>query len=298
MSEHAASRGKLILAFAAVYLIWGSTYLAIRYSIETIPPFLMAGARFITSGIILYLLGRAKGAVPLGRSGWRSAAIIGFLLLVCGNGAVVVAEQWVPSGLTALLVAMTPMWVSLLAWIAPGGKRPTGQVAGGILLGILGVTLLIDFNEVRHGGVDLAGAGILTFGSICWAGGSLYARNAKVSTSTLMTAAMQMLWGGTALVLAGILTGEHRNFAVQNVAATSLIALLYLTVFGAIIGYTAYSWLVTATTPARAATYAYVNPAVAVFLGWSIAGEPLTGRMLLAMGVIVSAVIVITNAKH
>jgi len=298
MSEPMAPRGRLIIAFAAVYLIWGSTYLAIRYAIETIPPFLMAASRFLMGGVILYSWSRSKGAIPFSNAAWKAAAVVGFFLLLMGNGAVVIAEQWVPSGLTALLIATTPMWVSIVDWLRPDGKRPRLQVAIGILTGMLGVSLLIDVGELRTGGVDLAGAGILMVGSISWAIGSLHARYVKLSASPIMTSSMQMLCGGIWLLLASAATGEFSRLDIAQISRVSLIAYVYLAVFGSIIAFTAYSWLVTATTPARAATYAYVNPAVAVFLGWAVAGEPLTARMMVAMAIIVGAVVVITNAKQ
>lgn len=258
----------------------------------------MASSRFLLAGSILYLWARSKGARPLGNDAWKAAVVMGFLLLLMGNGAVVIAEQWVPSGLAALLVATTPMWISLVEWIAPGGKRPKNQIAAGLFVGFTGVVLLIDVGDLRQGGIDLAGAGILMLGSISWSIGSIYARHVKFSDSPIMTSAMQMLCGGLWLFLAAAVSGEFGRFRPQDITMVSILAYFYLAIFGAIVAFTAYSWLVTATTPARAATYAYVNPAVAVFLGWAIAGEPLTARMMLAMAVIVSAVVVITNARH
>jgi drug/metabolite transporter (DMT)-like permease len=220
------------------------------------------------------------------------------MLLLMGNGGVVIAEQWVPSGLTALLVATVPLWIALISWVLPDGKRPSFQVTLGILLGLLGVTLLIGIGNLRASGtVDPMGASILMVSSISWASGSIYGQRTRISDSPLQTSGMQMIGGGTFLFVAGLIAGELSAFKPAQVSMQSLAALAYLTVLGSIIGFTAYSWLLKATTPDRAATYAYVNPAVAVILGWAIAGEPLTARMVVSMCIIVIAVMVITAAK-
>jgi drug/metabolite transporter (DMT)-like permease len=294
----APSTAKLVSAFAAIYLIWGSTYLGIRYAIETIPPLLMAAMRFFFGGLILFAWAWRQGARPAGPAGWKSAAIVGLLLLLGGNGSVVIAEQWVASGVAALLIACTPLWIAFFEWIAPGGKRPRLQVAVGILMGLGGVLLLINPGEIQPGAIDLSGAAILMAGSMFWSIGSLYGRHAKSSSSPIMTSGMQMISGGACLLIAGGLAGEFARFRIQSISTVSLVAFLYLMIFGSIVAFTAYSWLVTATTPARLTTYAYVNPVVAVFLGWAIASEPLTARMLLAMVIVVSGVVVITRAKQ
>jgi drug/metabolite transporter (DMT)-like permease len=293
-----ASTAKFVTAFAAVYLIWGSTYLAIRYAIQTIPPLLMASSRFLVAGSILYAFSRFKGHPAGTGKGWRRAFIVGAMLLMCGNGGVVLAERTVPSGLTAVLVSMVPIWVAVLSWIRPGGKRPSHQVAFGIILGFVGVTMLIGVGDLQSTNlVDPFGASILIVSSLSWAAGSLYGQKAHVADNPLQASGMQMLGGGTCLLVTGLLSGEGRGFHLAQVSATSTVALIYLAVLGSLIAFTAYSWLLKATTPARAATYAYVNPAVAVVLGWAVAGEPLTARMVLSMCVIVAAVMVITTAK-
>lgn len=290
---------RLFGAFTAVYLIWGSTYLGIRYAIQTIPPFVLGGFRFLAAGGVLYVWARWDGAKPNNIHAWKPALAMGFLLLFMGNGSVTVVEQWVPSGLAALVISSTPLWVSLLEWVRPGGKRPGMQVGAGLVLGFIGVTFLIDVRNIGNGGgVDPLGAAILTAGTISWAIGSLYARQAHVSASPIMTSAMQMLSGGFWLMLAGIVTGEFFRFRIQSVSFTSLLACAYLTLFGSIVAFTCFSWLLKNTTPSRAATYAYVNPCVAVVLGWAIAGEPITARILIAMAVIVTAVIVIRNSPY
>jgi drug/metabolite transporter (DMT)-like permease len=297
--ERRPSTTQLLAAFAAVYFIWGSTYLFIRYAIQTIPPFLMASGRFLCGGMLLYGWSRWEGTPPATSPGWRHAFILGGLLFLFGNGGVVTAEQWVPSGLTAVLVATVPLWVAVVTWMVPGGRRPSDQVAVGIVLGLCGVALLIGVGNLRQAGtVDPAGAAILLFSSLSWACGSVYAQRNHVSDSPLQASGMQMIGGGVFLLVAGLVAGEFSKFEPARISLTSLGAVIYLAIFGSIVAFTAYSWLLKATTPSRAATYAYVNPAVAVLLGWAIAGEPLTARMVLAMCVIVAAVMVITLSKQ
>jgi drug/metabolite transporter (DMT)-like permease len=288
-----APRGRVIAAFAAVYLIWGSTYLGIRLAIETIPPFLMGGVRFLIAGGVLYLWARWRGAERPTRAHWVSAVIIGALLLLGGNGAVVWSEQRVPSSIAALLVATVPLWMVLLDWMRRGGTRPTAVVTAGVVLGLAGIALLVR-PGAKTASVNLIGAGVLVLGSLSWAVGSLYARRVKLPPSPLLATAMEMLGGGALLTALAALSGETRTFHLANVSAHSAAALLYLIAFGSLVAFTAYVWLLEVSTPARVSTYAYVNPVVAVLLGWIFAGEPLTGQMLIAAAVIVGAVALIT----
>jgi drug/metabolite transporter (DMT)-like permease len=293
-----APRGLVLAAFAAVYLIWGSTYLGIRFAVETLPPFLMGGARFLISGLILYTWLRATGTPTPSKINWRRAAIAAALLLGIGNGGVNWAEQKVPSGLTALIIAGTPVWFALFDWLRPGGVRPTLQTTLGIVVGFAGVMLLVGSRSAWQGtAVDFTGVAALLLASMAWASGSLYTKYAEKPESPMMTAAQQMIAGGTILSLAGLLLGEVSAFEWSKVSARSLTAFAYLTFVGSLVGFSAYAWLLKATTPARASTYAYVNPVIAVFLGWAIGGETLTGRMLLAAGIIVLGVIIITMRR-
>jgi len=293
------STAKLFAAFAAVYLIWGSTYLAIRFAIETMPPLLMASLRFLIAGAILYVWTRGKTPKPPTRKNWRQAFTLGALMILGGNGCVVLSEQWVPSAFAAILVATVPLWIALFSWIRPGGLRPSPQVALGIVLGFAGVTMLIGLGNLQGAGVvDSRGVVLLLFSSISWTIGSLYSQNLHISDSPFQAAAMQMLGGGTWLALAGLIRGEAARFHPSEFSGPSVFALVYLAILGSLVGFTAYSWLLKATTPSRAATYAYVNPAVAVVLGWAIAGEPITPRMVVSMCIIVAAVIVITTARR
>lgn len=289
-----ASTGKLLAAFAAVYLIWGSTYLGIHYAIQTLPPFLMAGVRFLIAGGILYVWARLKGIPRPTGAHWRSAAIIGGCLLLGGNGLVVWAEQYVASGVAALLVATVSFWMVLLEWLRPGGTRPSAGMLGGVGLGFAGLVLLVGPDGLRGEGIHLLGALALITASFTWAAGSIYAKRAPLPRSPLMVNGIEMLAGGALLFATGLLRGETQGFDLAAVSPASLVALLYLITFGSLIGFSAYVYLLGATTPARASTYAYVNPVVAMLLGWGVAGEPLTPRMLLAMAIIIAAVVVIT----
>lgn len=292
-----APRSRILLAFAAVYVIWGSTYLGIRYAVETIPPFFMAASRFLAAGAVLYVGLRLRGAPRPTAGQWKSAAITGFLMLLMGNGAVSWAEQHVPSGVTALVIAITPLWFVSIEW-AQHSIRPSRAVVAGLLLGTVGMVVLIDPARLTESGhIDLVGAAVLLVASACWALGSMYARSAEQPARPLLGTAMQMLSGGGFLLLAGFVAGEAARFDASRISAASVASLLYLTVFGSLIGFSAYAWLLHKSTPARVATYAYVNPVIAVLLGWLVAGEPMNGRIALAAAIIVAGVAMITVFK-
>jgi drug/metabolite transporter (DMT)-like permease len=296
---HPPTRLALFVAFAIVYLVWGSTYLAIRFAIETLPPFLMAGARFLVAGSALYAWSRlVGGAARPTAAHWRATAVLGVLLLLAGNGLVVWAESRVASGIAALVVGIVPCFVVLLDWLRPGGPRPTGHVIVGLLLGLAGLVWLLGPDTIMGGGrVDLLGVVALVVASLTWAVGSIYAQHAPMP-SPFLSSGMQMLTGGGALLVLGLALGEAWAFDATALSARSLIGWVYLIVFGSIVGFSAYVWLLRASTPARVSTYAYVNPVVAVFLGWALAAEPLTLRTLIAAAVIVSGVVLITLARR
>lgn len=289
----ASSRIKLIAAFAAVYTIWGSTYLAIHFAIETLPPFLMAGVRFLVAGGILYTWARLRGAPRPAAVHWRSALVIGGLLLLFGNGGVVWAEQRVTSGQAALLAGTVPLWMVLLEWLRPGGKRPSMMTFAGLGIGVAGMLLLIGPGG-SGGGLDVPGALALSLAAFTWAVGSLYARGAELPSSGALTTAIQMLAGGALLFVTGLFLGEWGGVELAALSTRSVLALLYLVVFGSLIGYSAYIYILGAASPASVSTYAYVNPVVAVILGWALAGEELTARMMVAAGIIVGSVVLLT----
>ncbi len=293
-SRSMPQRWQVFAAFAAVYLIWGSTYLGIRFAIETLPPLLMGGVRFTIAGVLLYAFMRRSGAPAPSLLHWRSAAIIGTLLLFFGNGGVIFAEQMVPSGTAALIVSMVPLWMALLEWWRTR-VRPTAGVAVGLVLGLAGIVFLVG-PDGKAGGtmVNPVGIAILVCGSIAWATGSLYSRGAPVPAAALLGTAMEMLVAGALLLVAAAATGEIGQVHPERVSLHSLLALGYLITFGSLVGYSCYIWLLRVSTPARVSTYAFVNPVVAVFLGWALAGEPLTLHTLAAAFVIITAVVLIT----
>lgn len=293
-------RIKLVAAFAALYVIWGSTYLGILIAIETMPPLIMAGVRFLIAGGMLYGFSVARGAIRPTRRQWGAAAIVGAALLLGGNGAVAWAEQSVPTGVVSLVVATVPVWMVLLEWARRGGTRPGAIVFVGLALGLLGIALLLGpdvFRGTGEGAVPLSGVIVVLGGSLAWAAGSIYSRGADLPREPLLTTGMQMLAGGALLVLAGLATGEAARLDIAAISMRSFGGLLYLILFGSLIGYTSYIWLLRVSTPARVSTYAYVNPVVAVFLGWAFAGEAITARVLVAAAVIVSAVAIIVTGQ-
>jgi drug/metabolite transporter (DMT)-like permease len=292
----------VVVAFAATYLIWGSTYLAIFYAIKSIPPFLMAGSRFLFAGTIMYLGARLGGAPRPAAISWRSSLIIGACLLVGGNGGVTIAEEWVPTGLAALLVATVPIYIALLGWIT-GGPRPAPVVWLGLLGGFIGVGILVgpalaNLSTASSQNHLALGMSILLGGSLAWSAGSLYSRTAKSSPSLFMAAGQQMICGGGLLFLLGLARDEHHGFNPGNVSSLSMGAFIYLVLIGALVGYTAYFWLLRHCEPAKVATYAYVNPIVAMILGTVFAGEILSARTLMAAALIIGSVALVITAQQ
>ncbi|MFN0067818.1 MAG: EamA family transporter [Limisphaerales bacterium] len=293
-SPIAAPRSLVTAAFLTVYLVWGSTYLAIKLGVGTIPPGLLAGTRFFVAGALMYSFLRLRGAPRPAARDWKHAGIIGTALLAGGNGGVTWAEQYVPSSVAALMIATAPAWFALGEWARPGGKRPTLLTAAGIAVGFAGVALLL-----RPGGLvgpgSLPGIVALVFACAAWATGSIYSRHVPQPASPALGVAMQMIAGGTVMFGFAAATGEPGRFAWAQVSGESLAALAYLIVFGSWLGFTAYMWLLRASTPAKVSTYAFVNPVVAVLLGALLGGEAITGRTLLATGVILAGVLVIMS---
>jgi len=292
------SRAGIVLAFAAVYLIWGSTFLAIRYAVETIPPFFMAGCRFLTAGAVLYLWTRAAGAARPSRREWGGTALVGALLLVSGNGGLCWAERRVPSGLAALLLAAIPVWMVLLDSLRRDGTKLGARVIGGMVMGVAGITLLVGPAHMWGSSrVEPAGTGVLMLSAFSWALGSVISHKVSLPRSPFQAAAMEMLAGGVILLALGLLGGETRHFHLDAVAARSLVGLIYLIAAGSLVGFTAYFWLLRTVPTARVATYAFVNPAVAVFLGWALGSEVVTGRELLASATIIAGVALIITYR-
>jgi drug/metabolite transporter (DMT)-like permease len=289
-------RTPLVLGFAAIYLIWGSTYLGIRYAVETIPPLLMMGIRHLVAGALVYAWVRSRGTSAPALRQWRFAVIAGVLLFVGGHGILAWAEQRVPSGLAALLSATLPLWTVLLARVDGTEPRVGTKGWAGMLLGFAGVALLIGPDGLRLR-LDLLAAGGVLSSALLWAVGTSYTRQVRLPASKMLSASMQMIAGGLLLLLGGLLTGETRQLHPAALTARSILSLSYLIVFGSIIAFTVYTWLVSVSSPSMLSTYAYVNPVVAVFLGWALAGEGLSLRMLSATAVILAGVVLV-NARR
>jgi drug/metabolite transporter (DMT)-like permease len=298
----APRKSAIVLAFAALYLIWGSTYLAILLAIRSIPPLLMAGTRFVLAGFILYFAARLGGAVRSKPGDWRTALIVGACLLLGGNGGVTLAEQYVPSGLAALLVATVPLYIALLSWLFGMAERPGLVKVLGLAGGFVGVAVLIGpalrFSANSESPHAWIGMSILLCSSLIWSAGSLYSRHAQQAGSPFLAAGQQMLCGGCLLIIAGLATGELRQFDPRQISMVSLGAFVYLVLIGGIIGYVSYAWLLRHCDPAKVATYAYVNPIVAILLGTMFAGETLTLRTLLGAGLIIGSVAVVIMAQQ
>lgn len=293
-----APLGLIIAAFAAIYIVWGSTYLAIRFAIETIPPFLMAGVRFLFAGLLLYVWVRRSDRTPVTFAHWKATAVVGGLMLVGGPGLVSWSEQFVPSGLTALLIATVPLWMVALDWLLHKGPRPNLAIMLGIAGGLTGVYLLIGPANISGERVHPIGGGTLLLACLLWSLGSLRSRAAHLPANSLTATAMEMTCAGVGLLLLGTLTGEWAKLDVARISMKSVLATGYLAIFGSIIALSAYTWLLRVASAARVATYAYVNPVVAMLLGAWLAEEVLTPRALVAAAVIVGSVVIITLAKR
>ena len=291
-----ARSARIWAALGIVYVVWGSTYFAIRVAIQTLPPFLMAATRFLVAGGILFGLTAPRGdrrRDRLGPAQWRATAIVGGTLLLGGNGGVVWAEQRIPSGAAALLIATVALWMPLLDRLVFGRRLPARAVAG-IGLGLVGLALLVG--RIDHGGLDPLAAAICALASLCWAAGSLYARTAPVPQRPLVATSMEMLVGGALLLIVSLAIGEPRTTHIANFSTASVLALGYLIVFGSLIAVSAYVWLLRHAPTSLVATYPYVNPVVAVLLGWAFLGEEVTVRMAAAGTMIVCAVALIAGA--
>lgn len=295
------SKFLILSAFAALYLIWGSTYLAILFAIDTIPALLMAGTRFLLAGLIMYAFARWQGAPKDSLANWRTALIVGGCLVLGGNGGVTLAEQYVSSGLASVMVATVPIYIALLAWWSGTAPKPTPIVWLGLAGGFAGVAILLwpalraSPDENSHAGLGML---ILLFSSFLWSVGSIYSRHSKSAAPPLLLAGQQMLCGGALLTLGGFIMGEHDRFDASRISLLSLGSFAYLVIIGALVGYTAYIFLLRHCDPSKVATYAYVNPIVAVILGALFAGETLSARAILAAGLIIGSVALVITVQQ
>jgi drug/metabolite transporter (DMT)-like permease len=295
-----ASRVRVILAFLAIYIIWGSTYLAIRYAVETIPPLFAAGFRHLSAGSILLVWCLAKGLRPT----WpqiRASIVIGFFFFLIGHGSLHWAERIVPSGLASLLVASEPIFVFLLSSAAARTWKLTGMLVAGILLGLAGVALLLYGTSLESKpGMTLASFAIL-LGALAWSIGIIYSRRSHLSGNPALLSALSLLTGSVMLLATATLAGEAKGFSIAQVTPKSWLALAYLILFGSVVAFSAYSWLLEHYSPTLVATHTYINPLVAVFLGWLYGGEALTLKVGIAAAMVVGAVVLVdrgTNQLH
>ena len=279
-----------------IYVVWGSTYLGIRFAIETLPPFLMAGSRFFMAGLIMLAFSQRSAPGRPTAMEWKNGLIIGACLLLGGNGGVTYAEQYIPSGLAALLVATVPLFMALLGWASGVATRPTAIVSAGLVLGLVGVYLLVNPHPGQSQG-NMLGSAVVLVACLLWSIGSLYSKKSGGHTSPFRAAALQMVCGGGLLLLVGGLTGEWHQLDLAHASARSIGAFLYLVFVGSLLGFTAYIWLLRVCAPAKVATYAYVNPAVALILGWLLAGERFNTSMILGATVIIVAVVLVVRGQ-
>ena len=285
---------RVALAFATIYIIWGTTFLAIRYGVETLPPFLMGSARFFIAGGLLFAWARFKG-IPIPRpTYWKPAVIASVFLMVGGQGTVTWAEQRIPSGLTAVLISVMPIWMLGLNWVRPEGQRPDHKMITGLVVGFVGVVILIGPWQAGAQGVEVLAAVAVVFAALSWAAGSLYTSSVRMPVPHLMVTAMQMLSGAALLLVLGSALGEWGQVSSARISAVSVAAVVYLALAGSLVALSAYMWLLRVCPPSRVSTYAYVNPVVAVFLGWLVAGESFSPRMLVAAAIILGAVVLVT----
>jgi len=291
------SRSSLALGYATIYLIWGSTYLANRVAIETLPPFLMPGARFLAAGTLLAGWLWFRGAAPPSPRQIRDNAIAAVFLLG-GTGLVVWAQQYIPSGLTALIIGASPLFFAVVEWAWPGGEAPSAIAGVALVTGFAGVTwLAAPWQSAGTGGLQLLPTMVILVGSLMWAVGGIFSRHLKARAHPLVGASVQMLIGGSLLLMVGSLLGEWSLFSWTYISARSFGAFAYLVIAGSLIAFPTFIWLMQHSSPSRVSTYAYVNPVVAVALGWLILDEPLGPRTLVSAAVILAAVALITTQQ-
>lgn len=294
----APDRLRLLGAFFCVYVVWGTNFLAIRYMVETIPPMLAMGVRSVIAGLVMYGWGRLRGGGAPAAAEWRSAALVGAFLFLGAHGALAWGETRVASGAAALVMASIPVWMVLIDWLAAKGTRPALGVWLGLASGVAGLVVLTDPASLRSDSASLAGFLVLLTSAPCWAIGSIIARGQPKLRSMTMTTGMQLITGGVLLLIAALAVGEVGSFDPGAVSLRSLAALAYTIVFGSIIALTAFFWLLHNTNAARVGTYAFVNPLIAVAMGWAFADEVITGRVILAAGLILAGVAAITLTKN
>jgi drug/metabolite transporter (DMT)-like permease len=288
----AKSPALTFFAFLSIYIIWGSTYLGIRYAVETIPPLYTAGLRHLTAGTILLIWALAKGLRPTAKQ-IRASIVIGFFFFLVGHGTLHWAETRVPSGFASLIIASEPIWVFLMASLAGKKWRMNFPLATGVVLGLGGVAILFGHGAMAPGSGIFLGAVAVLVGAISWSAGIIYSRRSHLSGNPLLLSALSLLSGSVLLLTTGTIAGEARGFSFSQVTTRSWIALAYLILFGSVIAFTAYNWLLEHYSPTFVATHTYINPIVAVFLGWWFAGEKVTVNVAIAAGLVILAVFLV-----
>ncbi|HYR07838.1 MAG TPA: EamA family transporter [Longimicrobium sp.] len=283
-------------AYAATWIIWGSTYLAIAWGVRTVPPFLLVAMRSLAAGAILLTWARLRGHPAPTRAQWRAAAATGAMFFLVGHGGLFWAEQRVASGIAALMIATEHFWIVLITWALPGGRAPSRRAMLGVLIGLLGVAVL-TLGGSAEGGLDPVGIVVLLIAAGAWGAGSIYFQGERRPTSGAYAAGMPLVAGGVMLMIASAAMGETARVRAADFTPLALGSLLYLIVFGSVVAFSAFTWLVNTEGPSRAASYVYINPFVAVLLGWGVAGEALTPRMLAAGAAIVLAVVLIVRGS-
>lgn len=289
----APSRWLVFLAFAAIYVIWGSSYIGNHIAIESLPPFMMSGGRMLFAGLLLIGYARIQRVPMPTRLEWKNAVALGAVLFMVNNGAIIWAQaEGLPSGITSLMIATVPMWIVLFSWWRTR-RRPTWAVLIGVVVGFIGIALLLNPGE--SGGFNPLVALVVVMGAAAWSLGALLSKGLSQPNSPILSTGMQLTTGGGLLLLVGVLIGEVGQINVAEIQPQSLLAALYLAIFSSCIGFTSFVWLMRVSSAAKVSTYAYVNPVVAVFLGWLIAGESLTPLTMLAAGIIIGAVFIINR---
>jgi drug/metabolite transporter (DMT)-like permease len=292
-------RVKIAIAFCAIYVIWGSTFLATRFAVRTIPPFVVSGSRFFLAGVVLFCFARTRTSEKVTVRMWASATVMGTLFFVICHGGLSWAAQHVPSGISALLMASVSMWTALIEIVTRSKSRPGVRVMVSLLVGFVGITLLVVKPELLAGShVGSLGATVALIGAFSWALGTVLTKRVPRPESTILSAGMQMMCGGGLLLIVAMVSGQTAGWNPQGISSQGLLAMAFLTLIGSLVGFTCYVWLLGQCSPTQVATYAYVNPIIALILGWAIAGEQLTERSLIASVIVVGAVASIITARR
>ncbi len=290
---------KILLAFAAIYIIWGSTYLAIRYAVETIPPLMMIGIRSITAGAILYFFSRFKSKEKIRRENILPLFTLGALFFLIGHGLLAWAQQYVPSGMAAVLVTPEPLWIMGIEWFYLKDTRVKLRGILGLFLGFGGVVYLIASTTISTTSENnFLGSALIVIGTLSWGVGAVYSRVANVPKSPVLSSGMELIFGGTLVLITSFMLGEQSQFHLSQVSLKSFFGILYLIIFGSVIAFSAYIWILGHTSVTRISTHTYVNPVIAVFLGWLFANEQITTTLLISTGIIIISVYLVLSDQY